>query len=96
MVWPCKQNASEKASQSTCGTTTNYAERTTLRILDGTGWGFTLAKSWRWWRTVMCDSSILTDILRTRGGRGSIFRDFLRTSLMDGPQHYFLSCRFSG
>jgi len=28
-----------------------------------------------------------TDILRTRGGRGSIFRDFVRMSFMDGSKN---------
>jgi len=33
---------------------------TTLRILDGTAWGFNQAKCWKWWQTVMCGGSILS------------------------------------
>jgi len=32
----------------------------TLRILDGTTWGFNKAKCWKWWRTVMCGGSTLS------------------------------------
>jgi len=44
MVWPCKQNASEKASQtSLISQWDNYehAGKTALRILDGTAWDLT-------------------------------------------------------
>jgi len=32
----------------------------TLRILDGTAWGFNQTKCWKWWRTVMCGGSTLS------------------------------------
>ena len=68
MVWPCKQNALGKVTQTSFTLAkTNREDQLndlepdgpiTLRILHGIAWDFTPAKSWMRWKTVKCGSLI--------------------------------------
>jgi len=39
-----------------------------LKISDGIAWGFTQAKWWGWWQTVMCGGPILSCCSRNPHG----------------------------